>query len=366
MRGRELIAEAWRTAAAQRASTLIVAALAAATVLTTLLTVGRTAAAETQIASRLDQAGSRVLTVQDSRRQELLHDAVIATIGKFDTVERAVGLSAPQDVTSGPTLGEGPKVPAWSITGELEDAADLTAGRWPGQHEAVLADEGARVLGVDGISGHLRAGDQDYAVVGRYRSRAPFNELDSGALLGSDRQHNGGASAASLHVVARDSSHVRHLQGHVLRVVAAPRPTDIDIRSPLDLAQLQQQVGTDVSRFGRTLLLLVSGGGAVLTALVVTAEVMLRRRDLGRRRALGASRDAVTALVTLRTFIAASGGTLVATGAGSAIVHAAGTLPPVRFIAGTAVVTLLTATAASLLPATIAARRDPVHILRTP
>lgn len=60
-----LAREVAATAVAQRVSTMMVAFLAAAMCVTTLLTVGRAAAAEQQVAARLDAAGSRTLTVTD-------------------------------------------------------------------------------------------------------------------------------------------------------------------------------------------------------------------------------------------------------------------------------------------------------------
>jgi putative ABC transport system permease protein len=151
-----------------------------------------------------------------------------------------------------------------------------------------------------------------------------------------------------------------------LRIIAAPRVEDLSVQSPASLAALQGQVAGDLAVFGRQLLVLVLATGGTLTSVVALADGLLRRSDLGRRRALGASRTTLIALVLIRTSIAAATGVL----AGSIIGQVTGTRwassPPTSFAAGTAVLTLLVAVAAAIGPALLAATRDPVQVLRTP
>ena len=75
-----LAREVAATAVAQRVSTMMVAFLAAAMCVTTLLTVGRAAAAEQQVAARLDAAGSRTLTVTDANEAGFLDGDVVAAV----------------------------------------------------------------------------------------------------------------------------------------------------------------------------------------------------------------------------------------------------------------------------------------------
>lgn len=363
MRMRELLWESWASAIAQRISTIMVAVLAAAMCLTTLLTVGRTASAEAQINDRLDAAGSRLLIVTDVRNQGLLSPGVLAVAASMNTVERAIGLTTPFDVTSGAVGEGGPRVAAWSLLGDQDAAVTLTGGRWPGPGEAIVAENATDVLGFDGPAGYLVFGGDEAPVVGSYVAREPFTQLDAGAVIGASRPS---AAATTMYVVATTATDVAATQSQVLRLVAAPTPSDLSVQSPANLAELQRQVGADVGAFGRALLLLVLGAGAVLTGVVVLADVLIRRTDLGRRRALGATRRTVVALVTLRTVIAAAAGALTGAGLGALQAYRLGALAPWSFVAGTMVLTLLTATAAALVPALLAATRDPVRVLRTP
>ena len=95
-----LAREVAATAVAQRVSTMMVAFLAAAMCVTTLLTVGRAAAAEQQVAARLDAAGSRTLTVTDVNEAGFLDGDVVAAVAAVGVVDRAVGTALPVDVTS--------------------------------------------------------------------------------------------------------------------------------------------------------------------------------------------------------------------------------------------------------------------------
>ncbi len=94
---------------------------------------------------------------------------------------------------------------------------------------------------------------------------------------------------------------------------------ELRVESPVSVAQLQGEIMADVTVFGRTLLIGVLLAGAVLVAIVTLTDVLVRRADLGRRRALGATRDTIMTLVVLRTAIAALLGVVLGVTAGSVI-----------------------------------------------
>ena len=360
----ELLREAWASARAQRVSTAMVAVLAAAMCLTALLTVGRTAGAEAQVAQRLEAAGSRVLILTDVQQQGLLTPGILTVAASLSTVERAVGLTAPIDVTSGVVGAGGRLVPAWTVLGDPGAAVTLTSGRLPGPGEAIVADSTTDVLGLDGPVGYVAWGAQEAAVVGTFTAREPFGQLDNGVLIGPPRATQ--APASTMYVVIRNPDDVGTTQAQVLQLVDAPSPTDLQIQSPAGLAELQSQVSEDVGAFGRSLLLLVLAAGATLTGIVVLSDVLLRRTDLGRRRALGVTRSTLIALVTLRTTIAGTAGSILGTVLGVVLAIWAGSPAPWSFVVGALVLAVLTATTAALAPAAVAAMRDPVRVLRTP
>src|SRR5690606_35390322 len=106
MRLSTLVEEAARTATAQRVSSARVAVPRSAICTATLLTVGRTAAAEEAVLARLDTAGSRLLVVTDDRDVGLVTPAALEVLSGLDTVERVIGVDAPFDVVNG-VIGDG-------------------------------------------------------------------------------------------------------------------------------------------------------------------------------------------------------------------------------------------------------------------
>lgn len=362
MRLTAMLAEAARTAAAQRVSSLMVAVLCGAICAVTLLTVGRTAAAEEQLLSRLDSAGSRLLVVTDDRDVGLITPAAVGLIAGLDTTERVVGIDGPVDVTNA-VIGEGGvRAPLWSVVGPLDQAVTLTAGRWPGPGEALVAGAAQQTVGFDLPAGAVRdTSGREYPVVGSYRAQAPFEQFDAGLVV-----VGGETPSRSIHVVVTSVEASRATEGLVVAVLAPADLGAITVQSPTALGDLQRVLGGDLGDYGRGVLLLTIGGGAFLIAVVVLAEVLLRRRDLGRRRALGAPRGMLLALVVCRTVAAAIPGAVLGTAAGLAAANAWAQAPPADFTAAVALVTVLVVAVAATGPALLAATRDPVGVLRTP
>ena len=148
---REALATAWAAKVPSTLVTFLVATMCAAT----LATVGRTAAAEEQLLSRLDSAGSRVLVVSDARGDELISPTIVDQTAGLSTTERAIGTIIPVDVVNG-AVGQGAtRVPAWGVHGDLADVATLTSGRWPGPGEAIVTETAMDRLGMQQEFEHI-------------------------------------------------------------------------------------------------------------------------------------------------------------------------------------------------------------------
>ena len=366
MRFLSLVRESLSTAWANKVPTALVALLVAIMCAATLATVGRTAAAEQQVADRLDAAGSRLLVVTDTRNGELITPAVVQQSRELSVTERAVGVQIPVDVVNKGVGAGGTRVPAWTIDGDLTDVLTLTAGRWPAPGEALVAGDAQAVLGMDDPVGAVQLASTtqvgDYSVVGSFEPREPFGQYAAGLLIVAEPT----APSDSLYVVVTDSAVASAAQSAVIGIVAPPEFDSISIQSPVALAELQAEVAADLGTFGRTLLLGVLGAGAFLVAIVVLADVLVRRKDLGRRRALGATRGAIVVMVIGRTLLPALLGAGVGVGTGLWLGSRLAAVPPWEFTAGTAILAVLAAVASAILPALYAATRDPVRVLRTP
>ncbi|MBC7271176.1 MAG: permease [Actinomycetales bacterium] len=359
---REALATAWAAKVPSALVVVLVATMCAAT----LATVGRTAAAEAQLLDRLDSAGSRVLIVADTARNELITPTIVDQTALLSTSERAVGTLIPVDVVNGVIGDGGTRVPAWGIHGELPAVATLLAGRWPGPQEAIASRDALRALGMDEKAGWVTLASStladDWSIVGVFEAREPFDDLEAGLLYPAPT----GRALDAVRVVLTSASVAPAAQAQALRLISAPSPDALSITSPVSLAALQEQVTSDLANFGRTLLLAVLGAGGLLVTVITLADVLVRRTDLGRRRALGATRGVIVALVVLRTVGPALCGAAIGTGLGIYLTARLGAAPPWEFTCGTVLLALLAAATSAVPPALYAATRDPVRVLRTP
>lgn len=144
-------------------------------------------------------------------------------------------------------------------------------------------------------------GASDYAVVGGFRAEPPLDFLDRSLVVLSDRP----GEVRSIHVLVEDPSLVGAVTSAALTLVAPEDPTSIGIETSETLAAVRAAVRGELGSFSRNLITLVLAAGLVLTALSVYGAVTSRRRDFGRRRALGASRLFILGLVTAQTLVAA-------------------------------------------------------------
>ncbi|MCM3661890.1 permease [Georgenia satyanarayanai] len=369
MRALVLLREALTMARSALVPTALVVTFVALMCAGTLTTVGRSAVTEAQVAQRMDGAGSRVVVIHDARNGELITPTVVDQTNRLSVTERAVGISQAFDVTHHTLGAGGPRVPAWQVTGELRHVAELAAGRWPSPGESLISTAAQEALGMDHPIGTVQAPatrstllETTYPVVGSFTPRAPFEDYTAGVLIAADPAE----ITDSLHVVATSASAAPSAQSLALALLAPPSLDAVTVQSPLSLAALQAEVAGDLTMFSRTLLLAVLGVGALLVAVVVFADVLVRRNDLGRRRALGATRTTIVLLVVSRTAIPALLGAAVGTLAGVLITQRLHAAPPGDFTAGTALLAILAAIISSVPPALYAAFRDPVRILRTP
>lgn len=369
MRLPNLLRESAKTAWATKVPSALIVLLVAVMCAATLATVGRTAAAEALLYERLDSAGARVLTVTEPSHDshELINPSTIAMTAGLNSTERALGTITAIDVVNGAVGEGGERVPAWGVYGDLEDVAVLESGRWPQPGEALVSAEGMERMNLDAPTGWVTPTSadaaEDWAVVGSFRPRPPFGDYAAGIIYPLSEEV---AAVTSLHVVLHDANLAGSAQSAVLQLLDPPAPDHLTVQSPLSMAQLQDELAGDFTTFGRTMLLGVLAGGAFLVAIVVLADVLVRRKDLGRRRALGASRGVIIAMVVLRTAMPAMAGAAVGIAAGIAAARAFEVHPPWDFTAGTAVLAILAACVSAVPPAVYAATRDPVAVLRTP
>lgn len=333
-----------------------------------LATVGQSAAAEARVLATIDDAGTRTITVSDpTGRAVLLPDSVDA-VRSVAGVEWVLGLGPVTDVRNAALGSAGRAVPARRAYGTLPEAVRLVGGRAPAAGEAIAGQAGLGLLGSQASAGAVRGEGLDAPLVGVFAAADPLAFLAGSVLIPTmAAEVEGDQTLRQIVVVASSVDSVGSLIDAIPSVVHVEDGTQLRVETPASLLELRSLVEAELATSSRQQLLVVLAVGLVVITVTLSGAVAQRRRDFGRKRALGATRSALVVLVIVQTAVAAVFGVVFGTAIGLAAVdRLAGALPPPDFVAGVAVLALLTALTAAVPPGLVAAFRDPVRILRVP
>lgn len=359
-----LLAEALRMARSQPVATTVTAVIVAAVSAVIIGTTGQTVAIERDVLNRIDDAGTRTIVIEDTEGRGGLDPRAVARIEALAGVDWALGLGAARDVRpSG--LDAARAVPIRSYVGDLPMLV-MTSGGEPGGDTALAGIEAIRALGFETAAGPVQlvgANERQIAVSGWLQAEVPLDFLNRALLAAGDEDEH----VVRIIVLASSAERVPGLAAAISAVLDPADPSSVAIQTSDTLVQVRAAVQGELGTWGRNVVALVLGAGLALTAANVFGAVTTRRRDFGRRRALGASRLDVIILVAAQTLVTAVGGAAAGIFIGTAVVQQVlGTAPQLEFGVAVAILAVLTAGVAALPPAIVAAYRDPVRILRVP
>jgi putative ABC transport system permease protein len=352
-------------ARAQPVASTITALVTAAAVAVILSTTGQTVVAEQEVLARIDDAGTRSILVGIDPAAEVTPEAV-ERVGRLSSVEWVVGFGPVQDARNLAVPGGAP-VALRPVYGELPAVLVLDPLRQPPWHTVAWAgDEALTTLGFATAAGGVVTDltGEDYAVVGSLTATDPLDDFNRQIvrLPGPDDDE-----LRRLVVVTHRPDQVDATADLVLDILSPADPAAVTLQTSVQLAAVRAAVAGELGEYSRSLVLTVLAAALGLLLVTSYGTVATRRRDFGRRRALGATRPTIVALVCTQQGLTAGIGILGGTAAGIAFTwrwthH----LPDSRFTAAVAVLVLLVTVAAAVAPAIVAAYRDPVRILRVP
>lgn len=359
-----LLAESLRIAASQPISTLVTAVVIAGVCAVIMSTTGQTVAIERDVLASIDDAGTRTIVIEDVEGRAGLDVDTVARVQGLSGVEWAIGLGIASDVRV-VGLDGGAAVPIRAYVGDLPEVVSTSPWR-PGSDVALAGVDTLEVLGFAVPAGTVEAIGREeprLGVVGWLDAAPPLDFLNRALLTVAEPDE----LVVRIIVLGRSAEQVPAVAEAIGAVLYPDDPGSVSVRTPEALVQVRAAVRGDLGTWGRNIVSLLLAAGLVLTALNVFGAVTTRRRDFGRRRALGASRAAIVVLVTVQTGVTALIGAVVGTCLGAAIVQGLlGIAPSLEFAVAISVLAVLAAGAAALPPALLAAYRDPVRILRVP
>jgi putative ABC transport system permease protein len=296
-----------------------------------------------------------------------------------------VGAFGPVTDVQNATIPGGPNVPVRKVWGtqvaELGVPALPALPALPGE-SAWASTEALGQLGMpDGVGGVVAASGAQFAVVGTIAVPDYLEFLQPLVIVpqpGGDGTSGAGeampeatASApepvAVLVVIASRPDLVSPLAATISSVLAVDDPASVTVSTSEGLAALRALIEGQLGSFGRNLVVVIFAMTALLVAVILYGLVMLRRKDFGRRRALGASQSLIIGLLLIQVATLAGLGAAVGCVAAAIWLRVTGDpLPGIEFFASVGVLAVVVGVVAALLPAVAASRRDPLTELRVP
>src|SRR5699024_8678600 len=300
IRAGAMVREILASARAERVGTLLTVLLVAAVSLSVIVTTGRTVGVEQHVLGSIDAAGTRAIVVR-AEPAAGVDASVVDRLAAVDGIEW-VGAFGPAADVRNARIADNPAVASrtfWSpdpsvIAGSarLAGIADALLVTGQAQRARRLPDGTGTVETTEGLIA---------PVVGRVGLPDYLTFMEPLAV----RQGEGDGAVAIIVVVAKRAADVEALTPVVGAATLSSDPSLVSVSTSDELAQLQLVVAGQLGGHSRSLAAaILLATGAMVFALMF-GLVMIRRKEFGRRRALGASQTLIVMLVLGRTAVAA-------------------------------------------------------------
>lgn len=354
---------------AQLVTSLVVLLIAGGAVGAVLGTAGLSAAAQSKVLSTVDNVGTRSISIYSTNPTVPLEPSILDALERLDIVESAIGFSVTVDVVNA-EVNAGKRVGARLVYGgfarELLERASTHAASHYGDGLAGFATPDAYdLLGLPAEGGGVRVAHdgKEITVIGDITLPEHLAELSPTILVPVERPE--GLSAIFL--AARSADELPLLTELVRGQMRGYTSQEYNLATSQAYASLRAAIDGELTASSHSLIVGVLGAGAGATMLVVWAVVLLRRKDLGRRRALGASRLMIIGLTVGQVAVLTLLGAGIGAGVASAIMVALDQpVPPWDFHVAVSVALVSASTLLCIVPALWAAQRDPLTELRVP
>ena len=348
--------------------------------------IGISTSSEALVKERLSSLGTNLLTVSAGSDlfggdTKLPVDA-IKRVRNLPGVETATWTSVLADVhvyrNASINKGETAGLVVAAAGEDLLDAtgSSLQAGAWLNAvtedlPTVVLGAKAAERLGISTIGSQVWLGGRFFTVVGILEKAPLAPELDTAALIGagiSEELFGFDGSPTIIYERSADDM-VEEARELLPRTVNPEAPNEVKVSRPSDALAAKNTIDQAFTGLlvGVGSIALLVGGIGVANTMVIT--VLERRREIGLRRAIGATRSHIRSQFLVEAVLLASlggfGGSvigwiitwIVATGNGWLV-----SIPPLVLLAGV-VVTMFVGAVAGSIPAIRAARTSPTAAL---
>lgn len=355
-----VLPDAWRRLWRPIVPTLVLAGVVAAAAVAIFSTTGLAMASQQRTFDLLNSPEGRLITIVDARGAAGIDSRSIEMIQSLTGVEWVIGAGPAKTVHSS-SLPGGPTVTARAVYGDLSQVALGLDERilLPGQ--AVAGPDVTEGLGLVDDIGHV-TGSIDADIVGSVHVADPLGPWNDEVLVAADD-----GQVLTIYVSVADLHQLAPVQAALRGTLIAELPTEASIETNESLAALSTDVIDELTASSRQTVAALLTVVVLLVGAVQFGRVSATARDIGRRRALGASRSLIVASVLVSAALAAAIGAVVGTAVGVGVTLAlTESVPRWSFTASIPLLLLIASLIGGALPAVRASRLDPVAFLRVP
>ncbi|MEI2777376.1 MAG: FtsX-like permease family protein [Tetrasphaera sp.] len=364
-----LLREALASIRAQPAFTLVTLLLVAASTMSVITTAGKAAASEAAVLAAIDAQGTRTVIIQAKGTQPGIDEQLVATLARVDDIEAVTGFGPVTDTTAAANPA-GPRLGVRTAYGSIDGTVVTQPAPGPAGTLAWASRASTDLVGLPPAAGSLREIDGPELLITAALTVPPYLAgLEPLTVIPATPPAPNAPprTLSTIYVLARTPAAVDVVTEVVHRLLAGVPADGATVETSAALADLRAAIGGELTQRSRGLILGVLAAATLASALTVLGYTLMRRKDFGRRRALGATRLTIVLLIAVQTLItAALAAALGATAATLWLTTRGNPHPPTTFTLAVAVAVTTLTTLAATLPATLAARRDPVRELRVP
>lgn len=301
----------------------------------------------------------RTASLHDDQELGLISPETVGWATAITDIEHVWATGAAFEVFN-PAFPARGRVSARAVFGDMSTLPiTLVSGRLPeAANEALLPVTLADGLGIDGSGGSVSTPDKvHWVIVGSY---VPLHAKAPSTVLVPSRSDT---VARSLSFTTTRLAQLDGVTGALLAITETSRTGQLSVERSSEVGPLDQAITGTVRQYGAMIVVTTLATSMLVSALMVHT----RRQEFGRRRALGATRGTIIALVMVQGALVVLIGATLGLFIGCFVVWIQfGGVLRLHFL-GSILTTAVCGSALAQIPsAVIASVRDPVRVLRTP